>query len=126
LIYVGDSYIQITVIVDIAPGSTDRVPSAKLIVGRNREDNEGLQQIESEKYVTVKLPIAGPFSLLNRDATEEEQELAAKIAITYARSSPKEYYEVTVGEDVVVSVSPFTSKKEAQRYFFNNRDEGHL
>jgi tRNA-specific 2-thiouridylase len=99
-----------------------RLPDgAKLIVGRNQEDNEGLQQIESEKYATVKLPIAGPFSLLSRSATEEEKALAAKIAITYARSSPKESYEVTIGENEVISVSPFASKKEAQQYFFNNK-----
>ena len=97
-----------------------RLPDgAKLVVGRDKEDNEGLQGIESEKYVTVKLPIAGPYSLLSRDATEEERGLAAKIAITYARSSPKEHYEVEVGGDEIVTVSPFVTKKEAQKYFFN-------
>ncbi len=101
-----------------------RLPDgAKLIVGRNREDNEGLQRIESEKYLPVKLPIAGPFSLLSRDATEEEKKLAAKIAITYARSSPKESYEVVIDEDEEISISPFASKKEAQRYFFNSKGQ---
>jgi tRNA-specific 2-thiouridylase len=97
-----------------------RLPGgSKLVVGRNKEDNEGLQRIESEKYITLKLPIAGPFSLLSREASDADRELGAKIAITYARSSPKEQYEVSAGEEEVLSVSPFGSKKEAQRYFFD-------
>ena len=96
-----------------------RLPEgAKLVVGRNREDNEGLQRIDSEKYIPVQLPIAGPFSLLSKHATGTERDLAAKIAITYARSSHNESYEVKVGEEVR-SVSPFREKKEAQVYFFN-------
>jgi len=100
-----------------------RLPGgSKLVVGRNREDNEGLQGIESEKYMPIKLPITGPFSLMSREASEVDRELGAKIAITYARSSPKECYEVVVGEDEVLSVSPLESKKEAQKYFFDSPD----
>ncbi|MEA3456842.1 MAG: argininosuccinate synthase [Campylobacterota bacterium] len=97
-----------------------RLPDgAKLIVGRNQEDNEGLQGVESEKYVTVKLPIAGPFSLLSATATAGDRTLAAKIAMTYARSSARERYEVEIGGDDMLTVSPYTEKKEAQQYFFN-------
>ncbi len=97
-----------------------RLPDgAKLIVGRNQEDNEGLQQVKSEKYMTVKLPIAGPFSLLSAAATAEDKALAAKIAMTYARSSVKESYEVEIGGDEIFTVSPYAEKKEAQQYFFN-------
>jgi len=97
-----------------------RLPDgAKLIVGRNQEDNEGLQQVESEKYVTVKLPIAGPFSLLSAAATAEDKALAAKIAMTYARSSARESYEVEIGGDEMFTISPYAEKKEAQQYFFN-------
>jgi tRNA-specific 2-thiouridylase len=97
-----------------------RLPEgAKLIVGRNREENEAMQKIESDKYLPIHLPIAGPYSLLSRDASEKEKELAAQIAITYTRSSPTERYAVTIGENEVVTVSPLPSKKEAQRYFFN-------
>jgi len=97
-----------------------RLPDgAKLIVGRNQEDNENLQKIESEKYTAVKLPIAGPFSLLSVAATAEDKALAAKIAMTYARSSARESYEVEIGGDEIFTVSPYAEKKEAQQYFFN-------
>ena len=99
-----------------------RLPDgAKLVVGRNKEDNENLQKIQSGKYVTVKLPIAGPFSLLSKNASNGDKALAAKLAITYARSSESERYDVVVGEDEVFTVSPFGEKKEAQQYFFNAR-----
>jgi len=96
-----------------------RLPDgAKLTVGRDKEDNEGLQAITSDKYIPVKLPIGGPFSLLSADASDEDKALAAKIAITYTRSSANESYGVSVGEELF-EVSPFSSKKEAQLYFFN-------
>lgn len=96
-----------------------RLPDgAKLAVGRNKEDNEGLQAIQSEKYVTIRLPIGGPFSLLSVEASSEDRALAAKLAITYAKSSAEESYDVEVGDETI-TVSPFAEKKEAQQYFFN-------
>ncbi len=97
-----------------------RLPDgAKLVVGRNQEDNEGLESIVSDKYIKVKLPIAGPLSLLGRDVSGSDKALAAKIAITYARSSANESYDIEVGDETV-SISPFAEKKEAQVYFFNS------
>jgi len=90
----------------------------KLAVGRNQEDNLGLQNIDSPKYSVIKLPIAGPYSLIGSNATQSEKELASKIAITYAKSSPSEKYSVEIGDEVF-EVSPFEEKKDAQQYFFN-------
>ena len=96
-----------------------RLPDgAKLAVGRDKEDNEGLQAIKSDKYIAIKLPIAGPFSLLSADASPSDRELAAKLAITYAKSSAEDCYDIEVGEESISS-SPFKEKKEAQVYFFN-------
>ena len=97
-----------------------RLPDgAKLVVGRDLEDNEGLRSITSDKYINIKLPIAGPFSLLSRDATRDDRLLAAKIAITYARSNSNESYVIDIDDDLITT-SPFTHKKEAQKYFFNS------
>ena len=96
-----------------------RLPDgAKLAVGRDKEDNEGLQAIQSDKYVTIRLPIGGPFSLLSADASSKDRALAAKLAMTYARSSAEESYDVEIGDETI-TVSPFAEKKEAQAYFFN-------
>jgi len=96
-----------------------RLPDgAKLVVGRNQEDNESMQNLSNPDYTPITLPIGGPYSLLHRDATPSDRNLAAQIAITYARSSPDELYSVSIG-DTEESVSPFATKAEAQRYFFN-------
>ena len=96
-----------------------RLPDgAKLVVGRNREDNGGLQAVNSPRYIKISLPIAGPFSLIDRDASKNDKKLGAKLAITYAKSSPNKRYRVNVGDEVM-EVSPFATKGEAQRYFFN-------
>ena len=89
---------------------------AKLVVGRHKEDNEALKAIENPDYIPITLPIAGPYSLLYKGASASDRELAAKIAITYAKSSPEEIYEVKVGDEVI-EVAPFESKKEAQKFF---------
>jgi tRNA-specific 2-thiouridylase len=88
------------------------------VVGRNQEDNQGLERVESNKYVVVKLPVAGPYSVMDRDASQEDRALASKLAVTYAKSSADERYEVLVGEESFF-VSPFKTKQEAQAYFFN-------
>lgn len=96
-----------------------RLPDgAKLVVGRHKEDNEGLKKIDTQKYLSIRLPIAGPYSLMSRDATPSDRALAAKIAITYAKSQPEKSYEVEVGEEKITT-SPFATKQEAQKYFFN-------
>ena len=67
------------------------------------------ENIDSSKYSVIKLPIAGPYSLISANATKSEKELASKIAITYAKSSPQEKYSVTI-DDEVFEVSPFSEK----------------
>lgn len=100
-------------------GRQFRLPGgAKLAVGRDQEDNAGLERIQSDKYISIKLPMPGPFSLLSADASKEERVLAAKVAITYAKSKPEERYAVEVNGETI-TVSPFAKKEEAQRYFFN-------
>jgi tRNA-specific 2-thiouridylase len=94
-----------------------RLPDgAKLVVGRHREDNEALLKIVNPDYIPIRLPVTGPYSLLHREATPADRELAARIALTYGKSTPKERYEVRVGEERI-EAEPFGSKAEAQRYF---------
>jgi tRNA-specific 2-thiouridylase len=94
-----------------------RLPDgAKLIVGRHKEDNESLKKIQNKDYISITLPIAGPYSLLFKEASKKDKELAAKIAITYAKSNPEKSYKINVADEVF-EVSPFKSKSEAQKFF---------
>jgi len=96
-----------------------RLPDgAKLVVGRNQEDNEGLESVDSNKYIKVTLPISGPYSVISKDATSQDRILGAKLSITYAKSSADENYAVVVGDETI-NIAPFETKQEAQKYFFN-------
>ena len=97
-----------------------RLPDgAKLVVGRHREDNEALLKIVNPDYIPVRLPVVGPYSLLYRDATENDRRLAARIALTYGKSDPEARYDVKIGEEIL-EANPFATKAEAQKYFVLN------
>ena len=95
--------------------------SISFILAQNNNNKKLLNPCldrKSNKYIDITLPIAGSFSLIDRNATNSDRKLAAKIAITYAKSSTDKVYRVKVGSDIL-NVSPFTTKEEVQRYFFN-------
>jgi len=96
-----------------------RLPEgAKLVVGRHQEDNEALQKVDNPDYRPIRLPVPGPFSLLEAKATPEEIALALQIALTYGKSQPDEVYTVSY-EGIDYPVVPFATKAEAQQYFYN-------
>ena len=95
-----------------------RLPnSAKLIVGRHKEDNEALRAIKHPNYIGFSVPIAGPYSLINKNASKEDKALAAKIAITYGKSKKGQKYKVEIDGDSF-EVEPFDTKAQIKQYFF--------
>ncbi len=96
-----------------------RLPDeTKLVVGRHQEDNESLKALEHPDYLSIQLPVPGPYSLIHKNASEDDLMLGLKIALTYGKSKADEVYEV-VFEGKKYQVQPFASKAEAQQYFFN-------
>ncbi len=94
-----------------------RLPGgAKLVVSRNKEENERLRALELTKYSLFSLPLPGPLSVISKNASKEDKELAGRIALTYSKAKPEELYEVEIGGEKF-ELSPFESKEEAQRYF---------
>ncbi len=90
---------------------------AKLIVGRNREDNEMLRNINSPKYIPIKIDITGPFSLIDKNASNRDKKLASKITLTYAKSNIDREYEVYIGDELFIE-KPFKIKADAQKFFY--------
>ena len=97
-----------------------RLPNgAKLVIGRNREENERIKEIKNDKFVKVKLLNAtGPLSLLSKNASEEDKKLAASLALVYGKTEPDREYEVRIGQEVL-KAKPFESKEKAKRFFIN-------
>lgn len=64
-----------------------RLPGgAKLIIGRNAEENEQLKAIQNPKYTHVTTELIGPHSLISADATENDKILAAKLILAYCKA----------------------------------------
>ena len=94
-----------------------RLPDgAKLIVGRDKVDNDALEDLKSSKFVGFKLPVIGPYSLISKNSTIKDKELGAKIAITYAKNDKNSMYDIVIGDEVM-QVTPFSSKNEPREYF---------
>ena len=95
-----------------------RLPDgAKLIIGRNKEDNEQISNLSHPEYITANLTdIAGPVSLISKDASQEDRLLAARLILTYTKAAKDEKGGIMLGEEVI-KVMPFEDKKIAQKYF---------
>jgi len=89
---------------------------AKLVIGRNQEENVHLQEIENDKYYHLRtVGVPGPHALLSKNATPEDKKLAIKAVLVYCKTSAENSYRVSFdGEEV--TGSPFSSR-EAMKPF---------
>ena len=95
-----------------------RLPDgAKLVVGRQKDENEFLQNIQNDKYYHLKtVGIPGPHGLLSRSASQSDQEIAAQVMLTYCKTKADEIYHVSFdGNEVQAAplanrdaIKPFT------------------
>ena len=89
---------------------------AKLVIGRNQDENSHLQNIENDKYYHIKTPgLPGPHSMLSKSATEADKELAAKIILTYCKTKEDVSYTLTFDKDELQAI-PFASRDEIKPY----------
>lgn len=89
---------------------------AKLVVGRNQEENGYLQDIDNDKFIHVKtVGIPGPHAMLSENATDTDKELATKIILTYCKTSSESTYTISYDGNEVQG-SPFDSRQEIQPF----------
>ena len=89
---------------------------AKLVVGRDREENQYLQDIENDKYLHIKtVGLPGPHSLISKDATPNDVKTAAKIILTYCKTSSDKKYTLSF-EGQEVEENPFDSRDEIKPF----------
>jgi len=84
---------------------------AKFVVGRDKEENEHLQNIENDKYYHIKtIGIPGPHALLSKNATDKDRAFATKAILTYTKAKEEDAFIVAFdGEEV--TASPFASRE---------------
>lgn len=88
---------------------------AKMIIGRNEIENEALKNIKSDKFLHVEIDIIGAYSLISKNATLCDKNLAAKIAITYAKSLFDTIYEAKIDGEIFAN-TPFPAKSHIEKY----------
>lgn len=95
-----------------------RLPEgAKLVIGRNKEENAKILAIRNDKYLTVSVaPLMGPDSLLSASASPFDRLLAARLILTYCKTSAQSTYPVMIGSERL-EASPFPSREGFERYF---------
>lgn len=94
-----------------------RLPDgAKLVVGRNKDENEHLQNITNDKYYHIKtIALPGPHSLLSKNATTADKELAARVILTYCKTQENKTYTLSFDGDELSAV-PFGSRDGIKLY----------
>ena len=89
---------------------------AKLVIGRNQEENKYLQDIDNEKYYHLKtVGVPGPHALLSKNATEDDKNLASSAILTYCKTDSNSTYTVAYNGNEVTA-KPFESR-EAMKPF---------
>ena len=84
---------------------------AKLVIGRNQEENAHLQNIDNDKYFHLKtVGLPGPHALLSKSASEIDKDLARQAILTYCKTDINESYTVAL-DGTEVTASPFDSRE---------------
>ncbi|MBC8238558.1 MAG: argininosuccinate synthase [Helicobacteraceae bacterium] len=90
--------------------------SAKLVVGRNKEENEHLQNVENDKYYHIRtVGIPGPHAMLSKTASKEDKDLAASVVLTYCKTTVENSYTLSFDSEEV-NASPLQSREEIQPF----------
>ena len=115
--FVKNDTLEISDIDTLKAGRHIRLPNgAKLIIGRDKQDNEKLKNTTSSKYLKGKiLNATGPFCLLQKDISKEDKELAANFIVTYGKTELGKVYDIDFGE-FIIQGRKLSSKDEIQNY----------
>jgi len=89
---------------------------AKLVIGRNQEENGYLQNIDNDKYFHIKtVGLPGPHAMLSKSASESDKAIATQAILTYCKTDVDSTYTLSYDEQEVQG-SPFSSRDEMKAF----------
>lgn len=89
---------------------------AKLVIGRNQEENNSMEQIDNDKFIHIRtVDIPGPLSLLSVDADKADRTFAARAILTYCKTDPKLKYMLDFNGETI-NAAPLSSRSEAAAF----------
>lgn len=88
-------------------------PEAKLVVGRNKKENEALEALRGPAdFLLSAIEVPGPSALLQGRPTPEERQTAAAITVAYSDARETKTYEVRlVGIEAATLETQITPKE---------------
>lgn len=90
-------------------------PTAKLVVGRHKADNDALQQLVRSDQIKMRcLNFSGPLGVFCGETTAENLKTAAEIVATYGKGKDQPEVEVlcmTAEEQSTITVSPMSREQ---------------
>lgn len=91
---------------------------AKLIIGRNSEDNDGLRVSQNEKFISLEAKdLMTPFALLSKKHSKKDFNFALQTLLSYTKAEKGKTYTIIVnGVDEVFS-SPLKDREFARTNF---------
>ncbi|MEA3498514.1 MAG: 7-cyano-7-deazaguanine synthase [Campylobacterota bacterium] len=123
--FVENDKLEVKDIDTLKAGRHLRLPDgAKLIIGRDQEDNEKIKNTSSDKYYKARIQDAsGPLCLFQKDASQDDMQIATNLIITYGRTKPEQTYKVKfvdstdITNEIISEGSKLESKQTAAQYF---------
>jgi tRNA-specific 2-thiouridylase len=75
-----------------------RLPDgAKLIIGKNAEDNQNLKNSQNEKFISLEaIGVKSPFSLISKNHSESDLEIAMKSVLAHTKAEVEKSYEILI------------------------------
>ena len=115
--FVANDTLEIEDIDTLKVGRQLRLPDgAKLIIGRNQEDNLKLEATNSKKYLKARIVDAtGPLVLFAKNASEADKKMAADFIVSYGKTEVGKMYDVNFGE-FIIQGEKLASKDGMQKY----------
>jgi tRNA-specific 2-thiouridylase len=115
--FIAHEPLEVADIPTLKYGRQLRLPEgAKLIIGRNEEENTILEAIQNEKYIHIHTELFGPHSLISANASDNDKRLAAKFVLAYCKPNFSGAQTLLLGEESLTTVSDL-SRNDAQKYF---------
>jgi len=123
--FVDHDKLEVEDIDTLKAGRHFRLPDgAKLIIGRDKDDNEKIKATHSDKYYKGRIEHAsGPLCLLQKNASQDDLKLASNIIVTYGRTDKDKEYSVKfvdsadITQEIRCNGVKLESKSVAAQYF---------
>ncbi len=91
---------------------------AKLIIGRNLDDNSGLQSVKSSKFSSLEaVGVKSPFALISSSASEDELNFALQTLLSYTKADIDQEYKILFnGGEREYFAKPFKNRENPREF----------